>query len=147
MFMIDLSGTSYYSVLGISPDAGKKEVIAARSKKQTEIKNMQVVATDDAEKLQLEEELLKVNDAGDALARPDRRKKYDMENAHLRFYIERPAAAPFFSNKVDRIAVLTRILREHLTTLGENISPLNDFDRMDFSADETSNELLDSLLK
>ncbi len=147
MFMIDLSATSYYSVLGISPNVTSKEIVSARGSKLKELKKKQAAVTDDAEKRQLEEEQIKINEAGEALARPDRRKKYDMENAHLRFYLERPAAAPIFSNKIDRLTVLNRVLREHLIAIGENVSPLNDFDRTDFSADETSNELLDSLLK
>jgi len=147
MFMIDLSATSYYSVLGISPDATAKEIAAGRGAKLAVLKTKRKTVTDNAEKYQLEEEQILINKAGETLARSDRREKYDMENAHLRFYSERSAAIPLFSNKIDRIAVLNRVLREHLISIGENISSLNDFDRTEFSADETSNELLNSLLK
>lgn len=147
MFMIDLNVQTAYKILGISPDADAREIIRVRGALARDLKNRSEATRDPEEKKRLNEELLRINDAGEKIARPALREKYDAENAHLMFYQERSSAMPFFTSKADRLWVLLRAFRAHLAQQEAAVSPLNDLDREDFSADETPNELLDRLLR
>jgi hypothetical protein len=147
MFMIDLNVQTAYKILGISPDADAREIIRVRGALQKDLKKKIDATRDEEEKKRLNEELLKITGAGEKIARPAEREKYDAENAHLMFYQERPSAMPFFTSKADRLWVLLRAFRAHLAQQSVTVSPLNDLDREDFSADETPNELLDHLLR
>lgn len=147
MFMIDLNVPTAYKILGVSPDADAREIIRVRGALQKDLKKKIDATRDEAEKKRLNDELLKITSAGEKLARPAEREKYDAENAHLVFYQERRAAVPFFTSKADRLWVLLRAFRAHLAQQGADLPPLNDLHREDFSADETPNDLLDSLLR
>src|ERR1035438_3903980 len=65
----------------------------------------------------------------------------------LRFFVIRPAAAPLYVEKADRLFALDRAARRFLAKKGVNVTPLCDLYRTDFAADEEPVELLDRLLK
>jgi curved DNA-binding protein CbpA len=146
MFVLDLGIPSHYSTLGIAPNATVSEIGEARSKLRTSIQQKLIDTQDEDQRKALEEQLKTINAAGEVLSRPEKRKEYDQLNQHLRFYMDRPAAAPIFNSKVERLFLLHRVLREHLAEKGCQLSPLCDLDRDDFSTDETPNRLLDGLL-
>jgi curved DNA-binding protein CbpA len=145
MFLLDLGTESHYTTLGLSPNASAAEIGEARSHLQTSLKIKQRTANE-KERAEIDEQIKRINAAGEAISRPDKRKEYDQANAHLVFFLDRSAAAPCFTSKVERFFLLHRALREHLLEKGCDIAPLSDLERDDFSADETPNELLDRLL-
>ena len=147
MFMFDLGGDSYYSFLNLLPTATPEEIRAARDKKFAELENLKRAAKDPEERRKLEERQKEVGQKGDTLARPDSRAKYDEANAHLRFFIVRPAAAPLYVDKTDRLFAIDRAVRRFLAGRNFAAPPLCDLDRTDFSADEQRIELLDRLLR
>jgi len=147
MFMIDLGMQSYYSLLGVSPAASAGEIREARDQKVKELREQQRMAKDSEEKKKLEDRQKEINTAGEKLARPKEREEYDRQNAHLKFFSVRVAAAPMFVEKADRIYVLHRAIREFLAPKGVDLTPLSDIEREDFSADETPIDLLDNLLR
>jgi curved DNA-binding protein CbpA len=146
MFMIDLKAESYYSCLDIEPTATAEEIRAARDRKSTEIKTRRLATTDEVLRHKLDEELTEITHKGDALARPESRVEYDRTNAHLRFFVIRPAAAPMYVEKADRLFVLDRVARRFLAKKGVDVTALCDLYRTDFAADEEPVELLDRLL-
>ena len=146
MFIIDLGTQSHYALLGISPSASAGEIRAVRDRLVKEYVEKERIAPPE-EKQRLEDRKKEINAAGEVLARPAEREKYDQANAHLRFFTVRVAAAPMFVEKADRIYVLHRAIRNFLEMQEVDYPPLSDMEREDFSADETPNELLDNLLK
>jgi curved DNA-binding protein CbpA len=147
MFMIDLGAESYYSYLGIAPTANAEEIRAARDRMFKEVETRRRATTDKKEIPMLEEKLKEIGQKGDTLARPESRAEYDRTNAHLRFFVIRPAAAPLYVEKADRLFALDRAARQFLAKKGVNVTPLCDLYRTDFAADEEPVELLDRLLK
>ncbi len=146
MFMIDLGAQSYYAMLGISPSSSGAEVRAARDKLVKELKEKERTVPSE-EKKKIESRQKEINAAGETLARPEEREKYDRANTHLKFFTVRIAAAPLFVEKDDRIYVLHRAIRNFLATKEVDLQPLSDLEREDFSSDETPIDLLDNLLK
>ncbi|KOV86716.1 DnaJ domain-containing protein [Nocardia sp. NRRL S-836] len=144
MFMIDPGARSYYSLLGVAPDATAAEIRQARFRLIHELRARQ--RREPTRRGELEEQQKVVNSTSEVLARPARRAEYDRDNAHLRFFTVRRAAAPMFTEPADRVAVLHRVLREHLAAQGVELPPLSDVDRTDFTADHSPNLLLDALL-
>ena len=147
MFMIDLGAESYYSFLGITPAATADEIRAARDRIFKEAANRMRAATDPEERRKIEEQQKEIGQKGDTLARPDARAEYDRTNAHLRFFVVRPAAAPMYVEKTDRLFALDRVARRFLREKNLEVAPLCDLDRTDFAADEQPVELLDRLLR
>jgi curved DNA-binding protein CbpA len=146
MFMIDLGAESLYSKIGLSPNATNAEIRTARDNLIQKLVEEGRQTTDPEMKKSNEDRQKEINSAGDRLAAPEDRKKYDAENAHLKFFLPQVAAAPLFAEKSDRMIVLHRSIREFLVSKGEVLSPLSDVERFDFSSDETPIGLLDSLL-
>jgi len=144
MFMIDLGAESYYSLLGVTPNATAAEIRQARDGLVRELRERQ--RREPTKRKELEERQKVVNTAGEELARPANRAQYDQDNAHLRFFTVRNAAAPLFADPADRIDVLHRAISAHLNSAGVGIRPLSDLDRTDFTADQTPNPLLDERL-
>ncbi len=142
--MIDPGAESYYSLLAVTPDATAAQIREARDRLIHELRVRQ--RREPTRRGELEERQKSVNAMGEVLVRPARRAQYDQDNAHLRFFTMRPAAAPMFTEPADRVAVLHRVLREHLTAQGDDLPPLSDVDRADFTDDHSPNRLLDELL-
>ena len=147
MFMIDLSAPSYYSVLGVLPDADPSAIRASQNKRFAELDRKLKNTSDPDEQRRLTEQQLEVNAIGDELSNPSRRAAYDRKNTHLTFFIVRRAAAPVFDERDLRFKWAHRVVRDFLQHKGEAVNPLTDLERTDFSADFTENALLDQLLK
>jgi curved DNA-binding protein CbpA len=147
MFMIELGGDNHYSFFDLSPDASAAEIRDARDKLYNKLETEKGSVKDPAERARIEEKLKDVGKKGDELARPESREKYDRENAHLRFLVVQPAAAPMFRSRVDRAFVLDQRAREFLARKGVEVSPLCDLGRTDFSADFTPIPDFDRLLE
>jgi curved DNA-binding protein CbpA len=126
MFMVELDTDSYYSLLGVEPDATAAEIRQGRDRLVKQLRERQRRESTNRE--ELVERQKEVNAAGEALARPAQREKYDREHAHLRFFTVR---------------VVHRALSEHLRQAGVAVSPLSDLDRVDFGDDLTPNPILD----
>jgi curved DNA-binding protein CbpA len=144
--MIDLGAQSYYSALGISPNASVKEiqVVCDRIGKEL-LEKRRSASVEEQEKI--DERLKYINSTvGETLRRPEKRKEYDRANAHLRFFTVQVAATPMFVDKVERLHVMHRIIKDFLADKGVALSPLSDVEREDFSTDVTDVALLDSLL-
>jgi curved DNA-binding protein CbpA len=145
MFMIDLGAQSYYSALGISPNASIAEIrIACDRAAKDLVEKLRVAAPDEREKIN--ERLKYINSVGEKLKRPEERKEYDRTHAHLRFFTVQVAAAPMFVDKVDRMHVMHRIVKDFLLEKGVRLSPLSDVEREDFAGDESPVRLLDDLM-
>jgi curved DNA-binding protein CbpA len=145
MFMVDLSADSHYALLGVAPTATTDEIRTARDRLGKELRERQ--RREPTNRDELTKRLKAVNAAGDALVRPAERTKYDQQNAHLRFFTTRHAAAAMFVDAGHRVDVLHRAISEHLDAVGVPLRPLSDLDRADFLADATPNPLLDRLLR
>jgi curved DNA-binding protein CbpA len=141
VFMVDLQSDSYYVLLGVEPNATAAEIRQARDRQVWELRERQ--RREPINRRELIERQKTVNAAGEELARPAKREKYDKEHAHLRFFTVRNAAAPMFIDKGDRLYVLRRALAAHLAAAGTPLRQLSDLDRVDFSGDLTYNPLLD----
>ena len=146
MFMIDLGTQSYYSALAISPNATIAEIRIACDRVGKELAEKLRAATSDDEREKINGRLKHINSVGETLKRPEKRKEYDRANAHLRFFTVQIAAAPMFVDKLDRLHVLHRVIKDSLLEKGVRLSPLSDVEREDFSDDESPVELLDNLL-
>lgn len=144
--MIDLGTQSYYSALDISPNANVAEIRIACDRAGKELAEKLRAATSDDEREKINGRQKYINEVGETLKRPEKRKEYDRTHAHLRFFTVQVAAAPMFVNKVDRLYVMHRIVRDFLGMKGVPLSPLSDVEREDFTGDESSVELLDNLL-
>jgi len=141
--MIDLGTESYYTLLGVSPTATAAEIRQARDVLVHGLRERQV--REPLRRDELEERQKAVNAAGDELVRPVKREQYDRDNAHLRFFTVRRAAAPLFTEPADRVEVLSQAIADHLRRRGAPLRPVSDVDRVDFTADLTPNALLDGL--
>ena len=87
MFMIDLGAPSFYSLLGLPPDADASSIRAGQTRKAAELSRARDKTSDPTDKRRLEEQLITVNGIGDTLANPQRREVYNARNAHLTFFI------------------------------------------------------------
>jgi DnaJ-class molecular chaperone len=141
MFMIDLGVESFYTVLGVAPTATAAEIRQARDTLVRELRERQ--RREPTRRAELEARQKAVNTAGEELARPAKRVQYDRDNAHLRFFTVRDAAAGLFANRADRMDVLYAAISAHLRARGVAVRPRSDLDRVDFSADMTPNAVLD----
>lgn len=146
MFMIDLDGSSPYTLLGVAPTATIAEIRTARDELINRLRTEARGESDPARKEELEEKQRRINAAADPLVRPARREEFDREHPELRTLTVRSAAAPFFTDPAHRTDVLYRVLFEHLTARGARLHPSSDLYRTGFTADETPNQLLDDLL-
>jgi hypothetical protein len=147
MFMIDLGAQSYYSTLGISPNASVKEIQVVCDRMGKELVEKRRVAASDEDREKIDERLKYINSTvGETLRRPEKRKEYDRANAHLRFFTVQIAAAPMFVDQVERLHDMHRLIKDFLAGKGVTLSPLSDVEREDFSTDESEVELLDNLL-
>lgn len=146
MFMIDLGAQSYYSALGISPNASIAEIRIACDRAGKELVEKLRVAASQEEREKINDRLKYINSAGEMLKRPEKRKEYDRLNAHFRFFTVQVAAAPMFVDKVDRMHVMHRIVKDFLLEKGVRLSPLSDVEREDFAGDESPVRLLDDLM-
>lgn len=142
--MIDLGIDSYYSLLGVSPDATAAEIRMARDNLIRELRERQ--RREPTRRQELTERQRMINNVGEELARPAKRAQYDKDHEHLRFFTIRTASVPMFTDPEDRIDVLHRVIIEQLRTTGVHVRPLSDLDRDDFTADVTRNDLLDDLI-
>jgi curved DNA-binding protein CbpA len=141
MFMVEINTDSLYAVLGVAPDAPPAAIREARDlliEQARELQRLQPTKRDE-----LTERQKAINAAGEELARPARREKYDRENQHLRFLTVRPAAAPMFTTGADLVAALRPVLADHLDAVGVPLAAASDLDRVDFAADLTWHPLLD----
>lgn len=147
MFIIDLGAQSYYSALDISPNASIAEIRIACDRAGKELAEKLRAAASDEERKKITDRLKYINSyVGETLKRPETRKEYDRAHAHLRFFTVQVAAAPMFVDKVDRMHVMHRIVKDFLAERGVLLSPLSDVEREDFTGDESPIELLDNLL-
>ena len=141
MFMIDLGAESFYTVLGVAPTATAAEIRQARDTLVRELRERQ--RREPTRRAELEARQKTVNTAGEELARPAKRAQYDRDNAHLRFFTVRDAAAGIFADRADRMDVLYAAISDHLRARGVALRPRSDLDRDDFFADMTPNSVLD----
>jgi hypothetical protein len=145
MFMIDLGAPSYYSLLGVSPGADARAIRAAESQKGADVSRALAKTTDPDERQRLEAKLTEINGIGKTLANPQLREAYNVKNAHLTFFLVRPAAAPAFIERDVRLRWLHQVVRRFLIDRGQAVAPITDLERSDFSADFTANPILDRL--
>jgi hypothetical protein len=143
MFIVELDADSHYSLLGVSPDATFAEIREARDREVHQLRKRQ--RAEPTNRDEMVERQMQINAAGEVLARPAEREKYDREHPHVRFFTVRAAAAPMFVEPGDRIDVLHRSIVEHLDRCGTPLPPRSDLDRVDFSEDLTPYPLLDGL--
>lgn len=146
MFMIDLGAESYYSALSISPNASIAEIRIACDQAGKGLAEKLRAAASEGEREKINDRLKYINQVGETLKRPEKRKEYDRDHAHLRFFTVQVAAVPMFVDKVDRMHVMHRIVKDFLWEKGVRLSPLSDVEREDFAGDESPVELLDNLL-
>ncbi len=144
MFMIDLGAPSHYSVLGVAPDADVKEIRAAHMKIRGELSRRHARNPD--ERRSLDERLERINAIGGELSDQRRRANYDTQNAHLTFFVVRHAAAAILEERELRLRWVHRAVRDFLLAKGERVAPADDLERSDFTADFSSNPLLDDIL-
>ena len=147
MFLIDLGAPSYYSVLGVLPGADPREVRAQQSKKHAELDRELARTTDPDKRRKLTEQQQVNNRIGDELSDPRKRQAYDETNAHLTFFVVRRAAAPMFDEREPRLRWIHRAVRDFLQRKGEQVDPITDLERVDFTADFSDNAWLDRLLR
>ena len=141
MFMVELDADSYYSLLGVDPNAPSATI---RKVRDDLIKSLRDRARrEPTSRDELTARQRKVNAAGRTLTAPAERTKYDREHAHLRLFTVRSAAAPMFIDPHDRFQAIYRAISEHLRGMHTPLPPLSDLDRDDFSADLTPTPLLD----
>lgn len=147
MFMVDLSEESLYSKLGLPSDATSEQINMKCDEIGKKLVNELRDAAGNPElKKQIEARQMEMNAISNTLTRPKEREKYDKQHTHLRFFLPQSAAIPLFANKVDRVAVLHRVIVAFLAEKGVTLAPLSDIDRLDFTTDETPLNLLDDLL-
>jgi curved DNA-binding protein CbpA len=147
MFMVDLGAQSYYSILGLSPQADAKQVRENTQRVYRELEKQRDKARDEDEKRAITEKQANINRIGGKLANPTERAKYDLENVHLTFFTIRPAGALVWSERDPLLRWMHRAVREFLVAKGESIEPMTDLERCDFTADFTANRLLEELLR
>jgi DnaJ-class molecular chaperone len=145
MFRIHVGSESYYSLLGVHPDASASEIRDACSKLLDELDRKRESADAD-EREGLGARVRKINHVSGILLGAESRKKYDREHEHLKFFLLRSAAAPAFTERGDRLVAAYRIVADFLGARGVRVAPFSDFERKDFFEDRTPNALLDRLL-
>jgi len=141
MFMVEIKADSLYSVLGVPPDAPPAEIREARDLLVEEVRKKKRLQPTNHDKLTEREKA--INAAGEELARPAQREKYDRENQHLKFFTVRAAAAPMFTTPADLLAALRPAVAGHLESAGAPLGAPSDLDRVDFTDDLTWHPLLD----
>ncbi|WP_439427391.1 hypothetical protein [Micromonospora sp. LA-10] len=141
MFMVEINTDSLYSVLGVAPDARPVEIREARDRLIEQLREQQRLQPTNRD--ELVERQKAINAAGEELARPARRERYDRENQHLRFFAVRAAAAPMFADGADLVTALRSAVADHLDAAGVPLIAASDLDRVDFAADLTRHPLLD----
>jgi len=147
MFMVDLGMSSYYSVLGVSPDADVAVIRAAAATIYGDLERARLKTISPEEKRNLEGRKVNINSIRDALSNATQRSLYDRGNAHLTFFQVRKAAAPVWLERGLLLRWMHKAVREFLQEKGETIEPLTDLERSDFTADFTANEWLERLLE
>jgi curved DNA-binding protein CbpA len=145
MFMIDLGTPSHYSVLGVDPEASAKEIRGKVDKLFGELERKRLQARTPEEKRQLEERQKTINQIAGILANPSKRSDYNRDNAHLTFLALRKTAAPALEERAARLRWVHRAIREFLLAQGEDMEPIDDLERSDFTGDFTPNALLEQL--
>jgi curved DNA-binding protein CbpA len=140
MFMVEINTDSLYSILGVAPDAQPAEIREARDLRVEQLRELQ--RRQPTNRDELIERQKAINAAGEELARPARREKYDRENQHLKFFAVRAAGAPMFAAGADLVAALRPAIAGHLDAAGVPLVAA-DLDRVDFAADLTWHPLLD----
>jgi curved DNA-binding protein CbpA len=143
MFMVQLDDDSYYSRLGVEPNASADDIRDARAKAVSALRRRQ--RREPANREELIEREKQLNSYEGVLASPRLREQYDRENAHLRFFAVRQAAAAMFLDPADRLDALHRAIVDHLRRAGVTVAPLSDLDRSEFPHDLTPYPLLDGL--
>jgi hypothetical protein len=146
MFMIDLGAPSHYSVLGISPDANVAEIRESKTKLLGDLARKLLKVRDPEEKRRIQEEQESINAIGEVLSRAEKRIQYDESNVHLTFFQIRRAATPILAERELLIRWMHQAVRRFLVEKGEEMEPVSDLERSDFSGDFSPNELLESLL-
>lgn len=146
MFMVDLGAPSYYSILGIQPDASAAEIRAIASKSCGDLERAKHKTANLEEKRRLEDRIVNINRISDELSNVEKRPQYDRRNIHLTFFLVRKAAAPIWQERKLLLRWIHLAVRDFLVTKGETLEPITDLDRSDFTADFTENELLERLL-
>jgi curved DNA-binding protein CbpA len=141
MFMVEINTDSLYSVLGVTPDARPADIREARDQLMQQAREQE--RRQPTKRDELVERQKAINAAGEELARPARREKYDRENQHLRFFAVRTAAAPMFGGGADAVAALRVAIAAHLDAAGVPLAVASDLDRVDFVADLSWHPLLD----
>lgn len=147
MFMIDLGAPSYYSILGVSPDADVREIRESQTKIYRELERQRLKARSPEEKRNLTERQQNINKIGDGLSNLRTRSQYDKDNVHLTFFLVRKAAAPVWGERGLLLRWMHQTVLDFLLEQGEALDPISDLERTDFTADYTANELLESLLR
>ena len=141
MFRIEITNDSHYAVLGVSPDASPEEITQARDLGVHSLRVRQRLEPAKRDELVERQKLL--NAAGEALARPARRRQYDEANPHLHYFAVRTAAAPMFVTTPDRVVALRAAIARHLDAAGVPLPRASDLERLDFTGDLTWHALLD----
>jgi curved DNA-binding protein CbpA len=147
MFMIKPGADSYYSFLGIGPDATPAEVRDARTKLNNQLVARERATRDPQDLKSIEKRRQEINSKSGILASPEKRAKYDSKNAGLFVFTVKVAAAPLFCEQADQLYVLYHAARRFLAERGDALPPLCDLDREDFRADFTPCQLLEQLMK
>ncbi|MDR3719717.1 MAG: hypothetical protein P4K98_13020 [Bryobacteraceae bacterium] len=147
MFMINPGADSYYSFLGIGPDATPAEVRDARTKLSNQLVARERATRDPEDLKTIEKRRQEINSKSGILASPEKRAEYDSKNAGLLVFTVKPAAAPLFCEPADQLWVLYQVARRFLAGRGDPLPPICDLDREDFRADFTPCQLLEQLLK
>lgn len=146
MFMIDLGASSYYSILGVPPDADAKEIAYRKNLKFRDLDRKLKNTRNPAEKEALEKQKLELNQIEGKLRNPRGRQEYDRQHVHLTFFVVRRVAAPVFDDARLRLEWIHGAVRDFLRAKGEQVEPVTDLDRSDFTDDYTRNDVLDRLL-
>lgn len=146
MFMIEFPDSSHYATLGVSPEASAAEIRDARDKANREIEQQRLSTSESTKKKYFSETQARINAAGEVLARPAERRRYDLANPDLRFLAIRISAAPFLAERGPRLEWIYLVIRRFLIHQGVEINPLSDLQRDNFDCDENPNGMLDALL-
>jgi hypothetical protein len=141
MFMVELDADSYYSLLGVDPNAPPAVIRQARDELIRTLRHR--ASREPTNRDELMARQMNVNSAGRTLTAPAERERYDKEHAHLRLFTVRSAAAPMFTDSEDRLDAIYRAVSAHLRRFGTPLPPLSDLDRTDFSDDLTPTPWLD----
>jgi curved DNA-binding protein CbpA len=145
--MIDLGAQSYYTVLGVSPDASQMEIGEALDRIGRDLDEAILRTQDKNEKERLEARHKEINAIGGVLSAPKKREDYNRANAHLKFFMVQSGAIAPFVDRAARLEWIHGAVRRYLAGCGVELQPLSDLEAIDFSADYSPNELLDSIME